>query len=174
MSLPALRAARRIARSFASCVGLAVWLVAARAAHGAPAATPAPPAGARPAATAPGHATIEPMSISKSATEVQGKILHSTRGQHGPVRLQVARAGGGQVAVLVAPDELCDRLGLSLREGEQVTVRGALFPGRNPILITSEVVVDGKEIPVRNRGPVADAAAGDKKKQPPASPAAAH
>lgn len=176
MSLPTRIPVRRIARPLALCGSLAVWLVAARAAHGAPAATPSPPAGGRPAAAtaAPGHARIEPLSISKSATEVQGKILRSTRGQRGPVRLQVARTSGGQVAVLLAPDELCDRLGLSLREGEQVTVRGALFPGRNPILVASEVVVDGKEIPVRNRGPVsAGAAGGDKSKQPLASPVAA-
>jgi hypothetical protein len=114
------------------------------------AATPRP--GATPGPARAGAAKLPTLSTKDSPIEVRGKILRSTRGHPGPVRLRVEKSDGGQIDVLVAADELCQRLGLALRVGDEVQIRGALFAGRKPILVASVVVVDGKEIAVRNRG----------------------
>jgi hypothetical protein len=84
-------------------------------------------------------------------THVQGKIVRSSRGRKGPVRLLVERKPGDQVTVLVGPDEECDRLGLSLQSGETVDVEGALVKGERPILIASAFkTADGKTVRIRD------------------------
>jgi len=84
------------------------------------------------------------------ATRLQGKILRSSRGRKGPVRLLVAREGGGEITVLVAADDYCDRLGLSLRMGEMVDVEGSMLKGERPILIVSSLTKDGKTVRIRD------------------------
>ena len=85
------------------------------------------------------------------STHVEGKIVRTSRGRKGPVRLLVERKSGDQVTVLVAPDELCDRVGLSLQTGEAVDVEGALVKGERPILIASAFKMpDGKTIRIRD------------------------
>jgi hypothetical protein len=145
-------------RRAARVVGRATALVLAAAASSA-LATEAPAPAASPAPARPGGKTLPSLFGKDSMVEVRGKILGSSRGHPGPVRLEVEKSDGERIDVLVAPDELCERLGLSLRAGEQVHVRGSLFKGRTPIVVASEVIVDGKEIPVRNRGPAPKATA---------------
>lgn len=146
------------------------------------AADPAPqPSAARPA-TVPRLPVIEAQG---PASHVQGKILRSSRGRKGPVRLLVERKAGDQVTVLVGPDALCDHLGLSLKAGETVDVEGALVKSEHPILIaTAFKMPDGKTIRVRDAsgqlietgGPPATGGAGGKATvsgaKPAASPAA--
>ena len=61
------------------------------------------------------------------AKRIEGKIMRSSRGKKGPVRLLVERKEGDPVTVLVAPEEVCDRLGLSLKADEQVVVEGSML-----------------------------------------------
>lgn len=83
------------------------------------------------------------------STRVQGKILRSSRGHRGPVRLQVERSDGSKVMVLVGPDSLCEKLGLSLRVGENVDVQGVMLKTKEPILVARSFTVDGQTIRVR-------------------------
>jgi hypothetical protein len=84
-------------------------------------------------------------------SHVAGKIVRTSRGRKGPVRLLVERKAGDQVTVLVGPDDLCDRLGLSLQSGETVDVEGALVKGERPILIASAFKLpDGKTVRIRD------------------------
>jgi hypothetical protein len=83
-------------------------------------------------------------------THVEGKITRSSRGRKGPVRILVERASGGPVTVLVAPDDVCDRLGLSLKTGDEVSVDGNMLKGERPILIATAFTVGGKQIRVRD------------------------
>ncbi|MDG2306775.1 MAG: hypothetical protein P8R42_19420 [Candidatus Binatia bacterium] len=98
-----------------------------------------------------------------ASEEISGRIAASTRGQSGPVRLVIELAGGKELAVLVAPDELCDRLGLSLKVDEEIMVVGRVMPGERPLLVTSVVVVDGRRVDIRD-------AAGGWAKPPEAEP----
>jgi hypothetical protein len=85
------------------------------------------------------------------ATHVEGKIIRTSRGRKGPVRLLVERKSGDQITILVAANELCDRVGLSLQTGETVDVEGSLVKGERPILIASEFKMpDGKTIRIRD------------------------
>lgn len=88
--------------------------------------------------------------------EVTGRIADSTRGRPGPVRLVLSLEGGRELAVLVVPDSSCDRLGLSLRTGEEITVIGQRMSGERPLLVAMAVVAEGKRIDLRSRkgGPV--------------------
>jgi hypothetical protein len=83
-------------------------------------------------------------------TRVHGKVLRSTRGHPGSVRLEVERAEGGRLSVLVAPDKLVESLGLSLRPGENVDVTGSLLAGPHPMLVATEFNVDGRQVRVRD------------------------
>lgn len=85
-----------------------------------------------------------------ASEEISGRIAASTRGQSGPVRLVIELAGGKELAVLVAPDEFCDHLGLSLKTDEEITVIGRVMPGERPLLVASAVVVDGRRVDVRD------------------------
>ena len=92
-----------------------------------------------------------PMVSTEGPTKrIEGKIMRSSRGKKGPVRLLVERKEGDPVTVIVAPEEVCDRLGLSLKAEEQVVVEGSLLKSDRPILIASAFVVDGKTIRVRD------------------------
>lgn len=90
------------------------------------------------------------LGASGASEEISGRIAASTRGSSGPVRLVVELPGGKEIAVLVAPDELCDALGLSLKADEEVTVIGQIVPGERPLFVGSAVVVDGRRIDVRD------------------------
>lgn len=83
-------------------------------------------------------------------TTVEGKIARSSRGRKGPVRLLVERQGGDPVTVLVAADDYCDRVGLSLRTGETVTAEGTMVKGERPILLASKITSDGKTVQIRD------------------------
>lgn len=84
------------------------------------------------------------------STTVEGKIARSSRGRKGPVRLLVERKGGDPVTVLVAADDYCDRVGLSLRTGETVTAEGTMVKGERPILLASKITTDGKTVQIRD------------------------
>jgi len=115
----------------------------ARHAHAAEPASPTP----APDASQPRLPHVEARG---EKSRVQGKIVRTSRGRKGPVRLQVERADGSKVTVLVGPDELCESLGLSLRIGETVDVSGALLKTKQPILVATTFIVDGKSIRVRD------------------------
>lgn len=83
-------------------------------------------------------------------TRVKGKIVRSSRGRKGPVRLLLERPDGEKVTVLVAPDEFCDRAGLSLRAEETVEIEGSMLKAQRPILIATAVVADGRTVPIRD------------------------
>jgi hypothetical protein len=128
-----------------------------------PAATPRPIASRVPVERS-GGPSLPTLFSEGSVADVRGKIVQSTRGRPGPVRLEVETDGGGKpLDVLVVPDTICDELGLSLRTGEQVHLRGSHFAGKSPIFVASAVVVDGKAIALHNRaahprpGPTASA-----------------
>jgi hypothetical protein len=98
-----------------------------------------------------GAAPLPHLYAKDSIVRVKGKIVESTRGHKGPVRLEIERGEGGRLSALVATDERCEQLGLSLRPGEEVELEGSLFQGRTPILAATAVIVDGKAIPVRDQ-----------------------
>ena len=102
-----------------------------------------------------------PMASTEGPTKrIEGKIMRSSRGKKGPVRILVERKEGDPVTVLVAPEEVCDRLGLSLKADEQVVVEGSMLKSDRPILIATAFVVDGKTIHVRDaEGKILDPAA---------------
>jgi hypothetical protein len=83
-------------------------------------------------------------------TTVRGKIVKSTRGEEGPVRLLIESESGSAVTVLVGPDSLCEHLGLSLRTGEQLAATGLLMPGDTPLLVARNVEVDGRTVRLRD------------------------
>ena len=69
------------------------------------------------------------------------------------MRLVLPAAGDRELAVLVAPDEVCDALGLSLERGEDVTIEGRMVTtGERPLLVTESVIVAGVPIAVRDPG----------------------
>jgi hypothetical protein len=136
-------------RLFAACaIVLVAGALVALPARRSDAADPAPqPSAGRPA-TVPRLPVIE---ANGPSSHVEGKIVRSSRGRKGPVRLLVERKSGDQVMVLVGPDQLCDRLGLSLKSGETIDVQGALVKSEHPILIASVFKMpDGKTIRVRD------------------------
>lgn len=152
------RGVRRVVGALLAC---SVLLTAATLAH---AADPQPQA--QPSAGGPPRVPM--VSTQGPPTHVEGKIARSTRGSgKGPVRLDVEpKKGGEPVKVMVAEDAVCDRLGLSLKAGEEVAVDGPMLKGERPILIATAFTVDGKTIRVRDEsGKVVDpsaAAGGDK------------
>lgn len=105
--------------------------------------------------------------LGSTVEDVTGTIADSTRGQEGPVRLVLHVAGGRELAALVALDEVCEALGLSLRTGEEVTLRGQMVTtGERPLFVAEAVVVDGAPVAVRDPaggwakvGPTAEARA---------------
>ena len=114
----------------------------------------------KPAPTLATVPRVPVVSAQGPATRVEGKITRSSRGRKGPVRVLVERASGAPVTVLFAADDVCDRLGLSLKTGEQVVVEGSMLKGERPILIATAVTVDGKQVRVRDaEGKVIDPAA---------------
>ena len=84
------------------------------------------------------------------AKETSGRIVESSRGQTDPVRLILESDGGEEVVVLVGPNGLCDRLGLSLRPGEEVAVVGRELPGAPPLLVAKTLVVAGQAVVLRD------------------------
>jgi hypothetical protein len=135
---------RRLVIAAAILVGsLAAGALAAGAsAAEPPVASPTPGSGAAP---------LPHLYAKDSIVRVKGKIVESTRGNKGPVRLEIERSEGGRLSALVAPDERCDQLGLSLRPGEEVELEGSLFQGRSPILAVTAVIVGGSAVPVRDQ-----------------------
>ncbi|MBM4243567.1 MAG: hypothetical protein FJ148_07090 [Deltaproteobacteria bacterium] len=102
---------------------------------------------------------VPKVSIDGPPKRIEGKIMRSSRGKKGPVRLLVERKDAEPVTVLVAPEDVCDRLGLSLKADEHVVVEGAMLKSDRPILVASSFVVDGKTIRVRDeQGKILDPA----------------
>lgn len=115
----------------------------------------------QPSASVPARPRVPKVSAEGSPKRIEGKILRSSRGKKGPVRLLVERKDGDPVTVLVGPEDVCDRLGLSLRADEQVVVEGSMLKSDRPILIASAFVVDGRAIQVRDaQGEILDPARG--------------
>src|SRR5215472_2542534 len=129
----------------ASTLALAFWFSIARA-------EPTPGATVNPRGpSTPGTAKRLPSLFTPdSITRVRGKIVRSTRGHPGAVRLEIERAEGGRLPVLVAPDNVVDSLGLSLRPGENVDVTGSLLAAQHPMLVATEFNVDGKQVRIRD------------------------
>jgi len=90
------------------------------------------------------------ISAKGPTTRVKGKIIRSSRGRKGPVRLLIERDDGPRLTALVAPDDYCEEKGLSLREGEPVELEGTMVKSQRPILIATAVIVDGKTIQLRD------------------------
>lgn len=89
----------------------------------------------------------------ETAEEIRGVIADTTRGQRGPVRLVVRVTGGSELAVLVAPDKVCESLGLSLKTGEDVTLTGRMITtGERPLFVAETVELDGKPVSLRDPG----------------------
>ena len=82
--------------------------------------------------------------------EVSGRIVESSRGRSGPVQLILELEGGAEMKVMVAPDALCDELGLALQAGEELTVIGYELSGESPLLVARSVVVAGRRVDVRD------------------------
>ena len=107
-----------------------------------------------------------------------GKVVSSTRGKPGPVRI-VINTGGRDLAVLVAPNDVCEALGLSLENGDDVTIEGRVMTtGERPLMVAEAVIVDGERVPVRSESggwvDVPESKKGDESpKQEPESAAAA-
>lgn len=88
---------------------------------------------------------------SEGTVHLRGVIQHSTRGRGrgGAVRLDVLSDAGEPTAVLTVPDSTLDVLGLSLRRGETIEARGTMLPGKVPLLVVSEIVLEGRTIAIR-------------------------
>lgn len=142
------RGGRRMGGLLCALLGVAIFALDARADDGQ-------------VKPAPADKPRVPMASTEGATKrIEGKIMRSSRGKKGPVRLLVERKEGDPVTVLVAPEEVCDRLGLSLKADEQVVVEGSLLKSDRPILIATSFIVDGKPIRVRDaEGRILDPAA---------------
>lgn len=98
------------------------------------------------------------VSTQGPSRRIEGKIMRSSRGKKGPVRLLVEIKDSEPVTVLVAPEEVCDQLGLSLKTDEHVVVEGTMLKSDRPILIASSFVVGDKTIRVRDAdGKIIDA-----------------
>jgi hypothetical protein len=138
-----------IARSIGcTLVAAGLVLLAAPASTRSAAAAEPPPA---PTATVSGAVPRLPvLSAQGASTKIDGSITRSSRGRKGPVRLLVEREGGEPVTVLVAADDYCDRVGLSLRSGEKIHVEGAMVKGERPILIASSITAGGKTVRIRD------------------------
>lgn len=101
-------------------------------------------------ATPDGRNLLPKLTDETGTTEATGRIASSTRGQPGPVRLVLELKDGDSLAVLVAPDDLCTHLGLSLQPDQEVTVIGQEVKGSRPLLVARMVVENGKRIAVRD------------------------
>jgi hypothetical protein len=93
-------------------------------------------------------------SAGAEPVRVQGVIKESTRGsgKGAPVRLEVRSDDGAAIAVLLVADDNLDKLGLSLKTGERIDARGAMVPGKTPLLVATEVTADGRVVKVRETG----------------------
>lgn len=131
-----------VGRLVAVAVTLTLLVSPAIADDAAPQPTAAAGAGAAP--------RLPMLSGQGPTTTVEGKIARSSRGRKGPVRVLVERQGGDPVTVLVAADDYCDRVGLSLRTGETVTAEGTMVKGERPILLASKITSDGKTVQIRD------------------------
>jgi hypothetical protein len=105
---------------------------------------------AQPKGTAAERPRVPTISAEGPTRRIEGKIMRSSRGKKGPVRLLVERKDGEPVTVLVASEDVCDRLGLSLKADEQIVVEGSMLKSDRPILIASAFIVGDKTIRVRD------------------------
>lgn len=105
--------------------------------------------GESPPGSAPAGNALPKLAAEQGAS-LRGVIQHSTRGRgKGAVRLDVLSDSGEAMAVLTVPDATLDTLGLSLRRAERIEARGTLVPGKVPLFVASEIVVEGRAIPIR-------------------------
>lgn len=94
--------------------------------------------------------TLPRLQSAGTSETLTGKIVNSTRGKPGPVRM-VIHTSGRDLAVLVAPNDVCEALGLSLENGDEVTIEGRVMAtGERPLMVTEAVIVDGERVPVRS------------------------
>jgi hypothetical protein len=151
MNLAAHRRGRRTTLTFVLSLG--ALLVVLRTASGALAdATESK-------GTAAERTRVPMVSTEGPTRRIEGKIMRSSRGKKGPVRLLVEQKGAEPVTVLVASEDVCDRLGLSLKADEHVVVEGSMLKSDRPILIANAFVVGDKTIRVRDaEGKVLDPA----------------
>jgi hypothetical protein len=143
------RATRMLVGKCLMCVVALLWTgVGGPLVRSSCAADPAPQASGSASVAVPRLPMIDAQG---PPSHVQGKIVRTSRGRKGPVRLLVERKAGDQVTVLVGPDDFCDRVGLSLQSGETVDVEGALVKGERPILIAAAFKTpDGKTVRIRD------------------------
>jgi hypothetical protein len=114
----------------------------------------------QPKGTATERTRVPMVSTEGPTRRIEGKIMRSSRGKKGPVRLLVEQKGAEPVTVLVASEDVCDRLGLSLKTDEQIVVEGSMLKSDRPILIASSFIVGDKTIRVRDaEGKILDPAA---------------
>ena len=114
--------------------------------------------------------------VDTTPVDVAGRIVFSSRGHAGPVRIEIEASDGKRVTALLATDDVCNRLGLSLKAGETVVLRGSMFNGPRPALITTAVIVDGKPVALRGKdidGPGPTLMRAGKAQPPPAAAPAA-
>jgi hypothetical protein len=115
---------------------------------------------AKPTGTAAERPRVPMIATEGPTRRIEGKIMRSSRGKKGPVRLLVERKDGEPVTVLVASEDVCDRLGLSLKNDEQIVVEGSMLKSERPILIASVFIIGEKTIRVRDaEGKILDPAA---------------
>jgi hypothetical protein len=108
----------------------------------------------RGAGISPEEASFARGAGAAETVRVQGEIKQSTRGRgSGPVRLDVQSDDGAAVAILLISDASLDSLGLSLKAGERIDARGAMVAGKKPLLVATEVTVEGKVIEIRESEP---------------------
>lgn len=150
----------RSLRKSAVTLVLAVTLGAATAVHASDPQPQSTAAGdAKPKPTLATVPRVPVVTAKGPVTKVEGKITRSSRGRKGPVRVLVERASGSPVTVLFATDEICDRLGVSLKTGEQIVVEGSMLKSERPILIATTVTENGKVTRIRDdEGKVIDPA----------------
>ncbi|MEW6272462.1 MAG: hypothetical protein AB1689_24540 [Thermodesulfobacteriota bacterium] len=143
----ATRFAPRLAPGLAVATLAALLPLAASQAGAEASPQPAP----QPSAEAAKDKPRLPVIAAKGpTTRIKGKIVRSSRGRKGPVRLLIERENGPKVTALVAPDDYCDEKGLSLRNGESVELEGTMLKSERPMLVATAVIVDGKAVQLRD------------------------
>lgn len=117
------------------------------------------PAGAAAVADTGRAAVAKVPRLASGQVDVAGRIVSSTRGRGGAVRLEIEGADGKRLPALLPSDDDLEQHGQSLEIGRTVVLRGSMVEGSRPALVVTAVVVDGEPIALRKadegRGPTA-------------------
>ena len=114
-------------------------------------AEPAASIAAAPAAAdAAGTARSTVPRLDPAQVDVAGRVVSTTKGRGGAVRLEIEGADGKRLPALLPSEEVLQRHGLDFGVGKTVVLRGSMFQGARPALVVSAVVVDGKPVAVRD------------------------